>query len=172
MLAHVKYVAPQNRGGLKWQLSSPGCSSASVLSVMPTCRSWLSTWWLLLTKSRRKQNRQESKRRVQHWERSACASVKNEDYGILWEERKADWAAEENVSFENHWAERVQQVHWGQQIRVLVLSGPLTAYLTLVTLLNFPFLTWEHGSLTGLLKYTVEITDKVLPLGKHSINIS
>ena len=76
------------------------------------------------------------------------------------------------MSFENHWAKRVQQVHWGQEIQVLVLPGPLTAYLTSVTLLNFPFLTWEHGSLTGLLKDTVEITDKVLPLGKHSRNIS
>ena len=76
------------------------------------------------------------------------------------------------MSFENHWAKRVQQVHLGQEIQVLVLPGPLTAYLTSVTLLNFPFLTWEHGSLTGLLKDTVEITNKVLPLGKHSRNIS
>ena len=56
------------------------------------------------------------RRRVQHWERSSCADPKTEDYGILREERKADWAAEENVSFENHWDERVKQVLWSQAV--------------------------------------------------------
>lgn len=50
------------------------------------------------TRSQResRRNRCKGRRRVQHWERLSCVNPKTEDYGIVWEERKVDRAAEEN----------------------------------------------------------------------------
>lgn len=53
------------------------------------------------------------RRRVQHWEGSSCANSKTEDYGILWEERKTDWAAEENVR-------RWWLMHWAKEAMCLL----------------------------------------------------